>query len=158
MRTIVWTGVILMTLAIQSALLPFFAYKGICPDLLLLMVVSAGVLLGKEQGVGIGFFCGLLQDLASGNVFGINILSKMAIGYLFGLMESKVFKEHVFLPVLAAALASGLNSLLVYFILFLLGNKVDLITALSTIVVPMLLYNVLLSIPVHKVIYKLTKM
>ena len=56
MKTLVWIGAVLLTLIIQATLLPLIAYKGIRPDLLLIMVMSAGLLGGKEQGVGVGFF------------------------------------------------------------------------------------------------------
>ena len=105
MRTLIWGLLIVLTLVFQATLVPMIAIKGIRPDLLLIIVVSSALLLGQDQGIGMGFFAGLLQDLASG-IFGINILSKIATGYLAGSMERKVFKEKALLPLISVIVAT----------------------------------------------------
>lgn len=154
MKIIIWLGVIIASLIIQSTVLPLLMMKGVCPDLLLVVVVSYALLSGKEKGLGVGFCTGLLQDLAFGNIFGINTLSKMAIGYVFGLAERKVFKENVLLPVAATAVATVLHSLVMFMMLFLLGYKVDLLAAIMNNIVPLVGYNVIIAIPVHHIVYR----
>ncbi len=156
MTTIIWLSMIVITAIIQSTVLPLIGFKGIVPDMLLVVVVSYALLSGKEKGFGVGFFTGLLQDLAFGNIFGINTLSKMAVGYFFGLAERKVFKEKVLLPVVATAVATLLHSLVMFIVLFLLGYKVDLLAALMNNVLPLIGYNVVIAIPVHHIVYRLT--
>ena len=155
MNTIIWLCVIVMTIVIQSTLLPLVAIKGICPDILLVVVVSYALLSGKEKGVGMGFFAGLLQDLAFGSIFGINTLSKLATGYIFGLAERQVFKEHILLPVTATAVATVFNGLIMFIVLFLLGYKVEIVSSMNNIL-PLVGYNVILAIPVHHIVYRLT--
>ena len=156
MTTIIWVSMVVITAIIQSTVLPLIGFQGISPDMLLVVVVSYSLLSGKEKGFGIGFFAGLLQDLAFGNIFGINTLSKMAVGYLFGLAERKVFKEKVLLPVAATAVATLLHSVVMFIVLFLLGYKVDLLGTLTNHVVPLIGYNILIAIPVHHIVYRLT--
>lgn len=155
-RTLVWTGLLIITIAIQAVLLPIIFSQGAKPDLILIMVVACGLLAGREQAVGVGFFAGLLQDFASGNVFGLNVLSKMAIGYVSGMAERKVFKESILLPVLAIVIATFFNSALLQALLFLLGYKIQFLAMLKNQVLPSLGYNVLLCIPVHRLIYRIT--
>ena len=155
MNTIIWLCVIVMTIVIQSTLLPLVAIKGICPDILLVVVVSYALLSGKEKGVGMGFFAGLLQDLAFGSIFCINTLSKLATGYIFGLAERQVFKEHILLPVTATAVATVFNGLIMFIVLFLLGYKVEIVSSMNNIL-PLVGYNVILAIPVHHIVYRLT--
>jgi rod shape-determining protein MreD len=156
MKTVIWLGVIIVTIVIQSTVLPLITIKGVYPDLLMVIVVSYSLLSGKEKGMGIGFFSGLLQDLAFGNIFGINTLAKMAVGYIFGLAERKVFKEKVLLPVVATAVATLLHSLVGAVVLFLLGYKFDIVTSLMNNVLPLMGYNVMIAIPIHHVVYRLT--
>lgn len=156
MKIIIWLSVVIVAVIIQSTVLPMILFKGICPDLLLVIIVSYALLSGKEKGLGIGFFAGLLQDLAFGNIFGINTLSKMTIGYIFGLAERKVFKEKILLPVVATAVATLVHSLVMFIVLFLLGYKVDLLAAITNNVVPLMGYNVLIAIPVHHIVYRVT--
>lgn len=156
MKTLIWFAVVIVALIIQSTVLPIISFHGVCPDLLLVIVVSYSLLSGGEKGLGIGFFAGLLQDLALGNIFGINTLAKMAIGYVFGLAERKVFKENVLLPVVATAVATLIHSLALFMVLFLLGYKVDLLAAMVNVIGPLVGYNILIAIPIHHLVYRVT--
>ncbi|MEN6414483.1 MAG: rod shape-determining protein MreD [Veillonellales bacterium] len=152
-----WTGVLLVAVILQSTILPLLAVHGVWPDLLLLVVVSSSLLLGKEHGVGIGFFAGLIQDLASGNIFGLNILSKLATGYCFGLAERKVFKDHILLPVIMVAMATLFNGAIMLAVLFVLGYQVDILPAVRHKILPLLFYNMVFSIPIHQIVYRLSR-
>lgn len=156
MKPFVWALVVVATLVIQATLLPLVAVGGVKPDLLLLVVVSAGLLLGREHGVGMGFFAGLLQDLASGNIFGVSVLSKTATGFVAGSMERKVFKENVLLPVLAVMAATVFNGVVMLAVLAALGMAVDWPAAMVHTLFVMG-YNVVLAIPVHQAVYRLAK-
>lgn len=156
MKPAVWGLTLVITLILQATLMPLVTVGGVHPDLLLLVVVSAGLLLGREHGVGMGFFAGLLQDLASGNIFGVSVLSKTATGYLAGLMERKVFKERVLLPLLAVVIATVFNNAIMLVLLFFFGFAVDMPAAVDNTLF-VLGYNAVLAIPVHQVVYRLAK-
>lgn len=156
MRPLVWGLVVLLALVLQATIVPLISIRGVRPDLLLIIVVSSGLLLGKAQGVGMGFFAGLLQDLASGNIFGLNTLSKLATGYFAGSLERKVFKENILLPVLAIVVATVFNGLVMLITLLVFGYEVDVLPALTNILF-ILLYNAVLAIPVHRAVYRLAR-
>jgi rod shape-determining protein MreD len=155
MNILIWFGVLVVTIILQSTLMPLISIKGIHPDLLLVLVVSYALLSGKESGVGVGFFAGLLQDLVSGSIFGINTLSKLATGYIFGLAERKVFKEHVLLPILATLVATLFNGFVGIILLLLFGYKVDIAAAVMQNIVPLIGYNLVVAVPVHHAVYRL---
>ncbi len=157
MRALAWGLFIVITLVVQAVLVPLGAVNGIKPDLLLIIVVSAGLLYGKEAGIGTGFFAGVLQDMASGNIFGLNLISKMAMGHLFGLAERKVFKEHILLPILALALASVANSIIILIFVALRGYHVNWAEALTHSIFPTMLYNMAVAIPIHWLFAKVTR-
>ena len=150
MRPLFFAFFLLLTLILQSTLVPLVAINGIRPDLLLIIVVLSALLLGKETGACLGFFTGLLQDLVSGNIFGLNILSKLATGFLAGVMERKVFKENFFLPVLAVAVATAFNSLVMLLILYIFGFNIELLPALVNAFY-ILIYNAIVAIPIHQI-------
>lgn len=154
--TLVWACLLIFTIAAQAVVLPLIFTQGVKPDILLIIVVACGLLTGRERAIGVGFFAGLLQDFASGNIFGLNTLAKMAIGYVAGLAERKVFKESIVLPVLAIILATFLNGALMQIVLFLLGHKVGVMPIWKEQMVLPLVYNVLFCIPVHRLIYRIT--
>ena len=146
---LLWLAFVCGMFVVQASLLPLVSYGGISPDLLLLMVVSISFLRGSRMGVFMGFLAGLLQDLVTGTFFGMNIFSKMLIGYVGGVFSNRVFKEQVFLPLFASALATVLNYAVVLLIMFLLGYSYSIPSHLETVLLPMLWYNVLLAVPVH---------
>jgi len=152
MRTAFWIGLILILLVIQATLVPVL-FTGHRPDLLLAAVVSAGLLFGKETAIGVGFFAGLFQDLASGNIFGLNLLPKMLVGYLFGLAERNVFKESILLPLFAVMAATVIQNLFIMFFLLLSGYPVGIFEYLLHQIMPVAFLNMLTAIPVHYVIY-----
>lgn len=157
MRILVWTLVIILTTVVQATIMPLISIKGVSPDLLLIIVVSVSLLFGKDHGVGTGFFAGLIQDLASGNIFGVYTISKLSTGYLFGMAERKVFKEHILLPILAVALATVFSGLIAMFVLIILGYKISLLPALTSRVLPAVIYNMVFSIPIHRAIFVLSQ-
>lgn len=157
MNSLVWVALVIVTFIIQASLLPLLSFSGIRPDLLLIVVVSCAILSGREKGVGMGFFAGLLQDLASGTVFGTNTLAKLAVGFSFGLAERKVFKENIILPLMITAAATVIHSLIVLGLLFIFGHRVDFLAAVRYNLLPLVAYNVVLSIPVHQIIFRLTQ-
>lgn len=151
-----WGGILIISLILQSTLLPVLAYEGIHADLLLIIVISSSLLLGKDHGAVVGFAAGLLQDLASGTFFGLNTFSKMILGYCFGMAERQVFKEHMFLPIMAMVCATLGNCFITAVIMLLLGYQFNLFNNMVTMLVPLLVYHVILAFPVHKLIYRIS--
>ena len=71
-----WALFTVVLYVLQSSILPLIAWHEISADLLLVAVVSVSILRGSQEGVTFGFFAGLLQDLATGTFFGVDIFSK----------------------------------------------------------------------------------
>lgn len=155
---LIWGGILLGGFVLQSTLLPLLSYQGIHGDLLLILVVLASLHLGKKQGAMLGFSAGLLQDLGSGTFFGMNTFSKLLLAYFFGLAERKVFKENLVLPILAAIAATLGNYFIMAVIMVLLGYRFSFPESLVTMMAPLLIYNVFLSLPLHKLVWKIYAM
>lgn len=155
MMQLFWALLLVITLILQVSILPLIAYAGNKPDLLLMITLSAGLLYGREHGVGIGFFAGLLQDLAAGGIFGLNTLSKVLVGYVAGMAERKVFKEHILLPLFSVGAATAAQYIFHLLLLFLFAYKVNFVDAIMRNLIPMVIYNMLFSVPMHGIVYKL---
>lgn len=151
-QSLLWGIVIFIVLLLQSTLFAELGYQGVHADLLLAVVVSSSLLLGKDHGVVIGFFAGLFQDLASGTFVGMNVLSKMLVGYVFGMAEQKVFKEHALLPIMAIVIATIGNWFMTTLIMLLLGFRFDLFNNVIYMMFPLLIYNMIVALPIHKLI------
>ncbi len=158
MRNVVAWGVLAAGLyVLQTSLLPLLAYHGISANLLLLLTVSFALLRGHQYGVLMGFFAGLMQDLATGTFFGVGILSFMLIGWCSGRMSSRVFKEPFLLPVLASAFAASANYFIWVLLTFLMGYSFQMPEHMQYTLLPMVIYQMLFAYPVHKMAYDLER-
>jgi rod shape-determining protein MreD len=85
-RVLVLTCLVLLALVIQVAVFPVLAFGGVVPNLALLVVVAAALVRGPEFAAVLGFFAGLLIDLAppADHVAGRWALALVVVGYLAG--------------------------------------------------------------------------
>ncbi len=76
----------LLGLLLQTSLFGAFAWDGVVPDLVLLVVVAAGLVHGPELGLVVGFGAGLLLDLAppADHYAGRWALALLLVGYVAG--------------------------------------------------------------------------
>ena len=154
MKIIGWFMLVIGALVLQSVFAPLFFGSGRL-DLLLLIVVSTGLLYGKEAGIGVGILAGLLQDLAVGNILGLNLIMKMLIGFLAGMIEQKVFKDHILLPILGALTAVILQWAGQYAFVLVQGFTVNGGEALGYVLLPTLMITTAAAVPVHALVRRL---
>ena len=97
-------------LVLQASVFSHFAVQGVVPDLVLLVVVAAGLAYGSDVGLVLGFGAGLLLDLAppADHYAGRWALALMVVGYVAGrLASSGRPRVSHWLPVAAAAAFVG---------------------------------------------------
>lgn len=132
-------------LILQTTVLDFVAIKGVKPDLVALLVVLNGFLLGPREGAFLGFAGGILEDLISGSYIGMGALSKMLSGYLAGAAGERFYRESVLIATGVAFIAASAGSVVHYLLLLYLGIYVPPFDALLRVVLPSALYTALLA-------------
>lgn len=85
-RALVLALVITLAVVLQVTLFPYLSYRGVVPNLALLVVVAAALSRGPEFAAVIGFLSGLAIDLAppSDHVAGLWALALVLVGHLAG--------------------------------------------------------------------------
>ncbi|HHW54794.1 MAG: rod shape-determining protein MreD [bacterium] len=137
---------VLSCLVLQSTFLASFAPYGLIPDLILIMVVSIALIRGSWEGAVWGFLAGLGLDMISSSYLGFHALTKMVVGFFFGLVEEKVFKENLLLPAVVLFMASIVHELLFLALaVFYRQMEINFFSALRGIILPLSLYNALLA-------------
>jgi rod shape-determining protein MreD len=83
---------VVAALVLQTTVFPHLAWRGVVPDLVLLVVVGAGLVRGAQFAMVLGFFAGALVDLAppADHVAGRWALALMLVGYVAGRVRSDV--------------------------------------------------------------------
>lgn len=117
-------GLILpVSLILQSTLFEYIKIADVKPDLLLVTTIFYGLLYGKGPAARLGFIYGLIEDLFIGKYIGINGLTKMTVGYLIGLGESKIYKDHILVPILALFIGTIVHQVIFLFLGDLMGAR-----------------------------------
>ena len=99
-----------VALVVQASVFSHLAVQGVVPDLVLLVVVAAGLAYGSELGLVVGFGAGLLLDLAppADHYAGRWALAMLVAGYVAGrLAVSGRPRVSQWLPVAGAAAFVG---------------------------------------------------
>ncbi|HET9422458.1 MAG TPA: rod shape-determining protein MreD [Nocardioides sp.] len=86
MRVLGATVALTVALVLQVSVFPHFAWHGVVPNLVLLVVVGAALVRGAEFAMVLGFIAGVLLDLAppADHVAGRWALAVLVVGYVAG--------------------------------------------------------------------------
>jgi len=146
-----WPAVIsiLVAAVLQVGLAPNLAISGIVPNFMILVVVTLAFVQGPTAGTVAGFSAGLLLDLLGSGPIGLWALVLCIIGYVSGMLESKMFARGwvlpvtvVFLAVFGAEAGYGLAQSIV-------GVETVFSEAMLQVVLPGAIYNTVLAILVY---------
>ena len=152
-RKIVIALMIIVCFLLQSTLFQSLSLASISPNLLIILTSAYGFMKGKKEGMAVGFFCGLLEDIFFGRLLGMHALIYMYIGYANGYFNQIFYGEDIKLPmalISASELAYGLGT---YLIMFLMRSRFDFFYYLKRIILPELLYTVIVTLFVYRIIY-----
>ena len=152
-RKIVIALMIIACFLLQSTLFQSLSLASISPNLLIILTSAYGFMKGKKEGMAVGFFCGLLEDIFFGRLLGMHALIYMYIGYANGYFNQIFYGEDIKLPmalISASELAYGLGTSL---IMFLMRSRFDFFYYLKRIILPELLYTIIVTLFVYRIIY-----
>lgn len=159
MKILLKSAIIVVALLIQLTLINSITILGLKPDLLMIVVVVFSLMKGEKEGTISGFASGLLQDIFSIGLLGINALVKTVIGFTCGLLKEKIFHEHIlFLIPVITFIASLIQSILIFLLLRAFGIEYSLAWSLKQVALPEALYSSLLSPFVFLAINKLLQL
>ena len=144
--------------AAQTSLLTYLDYNGVSANLMLAIVVSTAFLRGHFIGVAMGFCVGLLQDLTTGDFFGCTTFAYMTIGLIFGKLSERFVKDQFLVPILATPVAAVIYFFMMMTFILMLGYPIDVAAAIEKILVPLIFYQIIFALPIHKIAYDFDKL
>lgn len=156
MRKFIYAVILFFVLLMQSTLLTEYRPLGVIPDLLMIVVISSALLNGSKFGALLGISAGILQDLLIGN-FGTHLVLKIVVGYLVGIIEGKVFKAKVLVPVLVVFLMTFVHEYLFLLLSEKLIFSISFFDALKTTIFPLALINAIFTLLIYPLLYLVEK-
>src|ERR1700759_4984433 len=108
-----WSVLLITALVLQVGVAPQFPVLGVVADFMLLLAVCAGVVGGPERGAIVGFWSGLLFDLARGTgALGLSSLAFTLTGAVVGALMIQVLQTRRLMSMAVVATASAAGTVL----------------------------------------------
>ncbi len=146
MKLHVYLIILLLIIPVQASLFNMLSLAGIKPDLALALLYAIGLLTGPGEAVLAGVGIGLVQDIGSASLIGLNGFTRGLIGLFAGFLGRRVLdisSPSNFLFLVAFSLAEGL-----FISLFMQAfyGSVPIFSLMLTNMLPQALYTGLLGI------------
>lgn len=154
-RKIVLAIIIIVCFLLQSSIFKALSVVSASPNLLIVVTASFGFMRGKKEGLFVGFFCGLLMDIMSGNILGFYALIFMYIGFINGFANRIFYPDDFKLPVTAIAASDFCANIVIYFMMFLLRGRFSFGYYLIHTIIPELVYTMIVSIVLYFILLKI---
>ena len=158
LRKITVAFLIFICFLLETTVFSHFTIAGIVPKLMIILTSSFGFMRGEEDGLLIGFFCGLLCDVFFGDVLGFYALVYMYIGYLNGKFSRGFYPEDIKLPIALIVVSDLSYGVICYILLFLLRGRFDFLYYFRGVILPEALYTIVVTVFLYPVILKINEL
>ncbi len=146
------SAVVFVAAMLQAVIVSSLVMGGGAPDLLLIVVISVGLLRGSIPGAVFGFAGGLVVDLLTLDTLGITSLVLTLAGFWAGRYVETTAHGRRIAPVVAVGVITVLAGAFAFVLHYMLGAEVVARHALFTSLLPTLLLNLLLALPVYALV------
>lgn len=136
----------------QSTVFRALDFAGIVPNLMIILTAAFGFMRGENEGIVIGFFCGLLIDIVFADILGFYALLFMYIGFLNGKFNRIFYPEDIKLPIGLILISDLSYSMICYVLLFLLNGKFHFLYYLKNIILPEMVYTIVITCALYPII------
>ena len=130
---------------------------GVTPNLMLILTASFGFMRGRKEGMAVGFFCGLLVDMATGNYLGLYTLLYMYLGFFNGLFKKIFYGDDLKLPMFLIAVTDLMYGLAIYLFMFIMYQNREFVFYVFNVILPEMVYTILVSIFLYYLILKVNQ-
>lgn len=156
-RKIVIALIILIGFLLQSTVFQALSIGSISPNLLIIVVSSFGFMGGKKEGMAVGFFCGLLEDIFYGRLLGMHAMIYMYIGYANGAFNHIFYGDDIKLPISLISVSELVYGLGTYLIMFLMRSRFAFSYYMGRIILPELVYTIMMTLVFYRLIFMINR-
>lgn len=141
MYWIIWLGIVILCLVVQTVYANILTIGGIKPDFLIVIIVYFSFRHSAAESGIIGFIAGILQDSLSECTLGVNAFTKSIIGLIASPIK-KVYAENLIIIPLSIFVFTLIHSLLFFAVQSILVitigiptmNKILLLSLYNTVI------------------------
>lgn len=150
MTIVVLALISLVNFLIQTTVFPYMSVSGVVPNTALILIICIAIYKGRYYGAFFGLFIGLSQDILFSSVVGINAFIYFFLGYLVGIMEHRLIRNNIIVPVLFSIGGLIYYNFFYYIFMYFLSRNIPFLSFTRNIILIELIYTSILSIPIYK--------
>jgi len=154
-RKLILGVIIYVCFLLQSTVFKALSIGSISPNFMIILTSSFGFMAGKKEGLWVGFFCGLLEDIFYGRLLGMHALMYMYIGYANGYFNRIFYGDDIKLPIALISLSELFYGLGTYVVMFLMRSRFAFSYYFTRIIVPELVYTLVVTLVIYRPIYRI---
>jgi len=148
---------IFVFLLFQTTLLQYAAIYGTMPNILMVFIIVTSLIRGNIEGSIAGFFAGLAIDMMFGSVLGFYALLGFYLGIAAGSANRRMFRDNLLVALFFTFVYSVLYEIIVYIVNNIMGGEMELLYALSRVILPEAVYNCVTAVPIYWLVMKADK-
>lgn len=143
---------IVVCFVLQSTVFRSLSFAGIVPNLLVILTSAFGFMRGENEGLVIGFICGLLVDIFFGDILGFYALILMYVGFLNGKFNRIFYPEDIKLPLGLIVISDLSYGMICYILMFLLKGKFDFLFYFKDVILPEVVYTMVITCILYPIV------
>lgn len=145
-KIITYSILIFIMALLQSTIFNYLEIYNVKPNLLIILIVSVALMSNNIEASFVGFFCGLVQDMATGKVLGFYALLGMYLGFCIGSLNKKLNRENFLIHLFFIFLSTIVYEYTVYLLNSFVNGTFDFIYPLRHIILTEAVYNSAISV------------
>ena len=157
LRKLIVALFIIACFVLQCSVFDSLAFAGIIPNLMIILTSSFGFMRGEKEGLVIGFFSGLLNDIFFGSFLGFYALLLMYIGYINGKFSRIFYPEDIKLPLALIVISDLSYGIICYILTFMLRSRFQFTYYFMHIILPEALYTIVVTLILYPVILRVNE-
>lgn len=150
-KIITITVLIILLYIMDSTWVPLFInIHGYSPSLLMIFILSYSIINGSYEGIWVGAFAGILQDVFFIHTFGVNGFINVLLCFLAGHIGKSLFRQKKTVPTVLVGFFTAIKETIIIGYLYIYGASINFYTILAPSI-----FNLILAFFIYKLIYKL---
>lgn len=126
MKNFIFIAAIIISALLQTTILNCVNIFNVKPDLLLISVIIASLFFEPQWAISLSIFSGILKDIFSVNVFGLNSILFFLWSFLIIKLSRKITFDNNYVRVVLIFIIALLNNIIMRLIFLFLDNFISL--------------------------------
>lgn len=157
MRRFIAIPLLALAAALQSSIIPQIRFSSGQPDLVVLIVLAWAFHADLEEALFWAFTGGILQDLLSIAPLGASVIGLLPTIFVINLIAGQLYNINIILIFGIFLFGTIIQHVGFLMVLAVTGIGIDLIGNIRYVMIPSLLYNLALALPVYWVVRQIQK-